>query len=132
MLGLLNNYLQNLSISTISNEETSSEEQHDFDDRSRLQTLKHTDDKHKAALKDEQQNRNLRLEFAQKLYKLTIWVLVIIAILVLCTGILHFFGKGFLSDKILIALIVFAGTDMLGIFAIILTYLFNKRKRDVQ
>lgn len=113
---------QNLSGSSNNKEEA------DFEARAKNQELKHKEETHKQHIENEQQNTRLRLQFANMVFWLTVWTLVIIAFLIVYSGISHLFKNEFLSDQILTSLIIFAGVDMLGIFSIILAYLFNRSK----
>ncbi|HGK7684487.1 TPA: hypothetical protein ACJ6XF_003053 [Legionella pneumophila] len=91
------------------------------------QRLKHEREKHQQEIDNEAQNIALRRAFSGKVFGLTVATLIVIMYLIIFSGIAHLFNNTFLSDRILGFLIGFAGVDMLGLFAIILTYLFNKK-----
>lgn len=92
-----------------------------------LQEEKEYEKAEKAArLKSLRQNIEERKEYAKKIYHLIVWWLVGVFVVLLLNG----FGwlSGFeLSDKVLITLIGGTTVNVLGIFAIVANYLFNKK-----
>jgi len=124
-------HLANLSDQTALADSTDTQknnEEADFENRAKNQALKHRDEKHKQNIENEQQNIKLRFDFAHKIYKLTLFVIVTTVVVILCSGVAHVNNKEFLSDQTLVALITFAGVDIVGLFAMIVTYLFSKGK----
>lgn len=119
--------LRNLSYSPPQLEEDTNESNY-LDEKSK-QALRHSDDLHKQALENESQNIKLRYQFANNVYWLTVATLVAILYLIIHSGMANLYNHQFLSDRILVALLSFAGLDMFGLFAIILTYLFRKPKQ---
>ena len=75
------------------------------------------------------QNIRLRREFARKLFKLACWwVLGILGILI-ANGILSARGLSFLSDAVLLTLIGSTTVNIIGLFTLVVRYLFRSPGR---
>lgn len=87
------------------------------------------------ALIEAQNNNDLRKTIPNKLWSLTIWWLIVVVIIIIFSGIDHeaFPGFFFLNFKptVLIALITTTTASVIGLFTILLNYLFpnNENKK---
>lgn len=76
--------------------------------------------KNKAVLKNQKQDIKLRREFSLKVYNLVRWWLLFCAIIILVSG----FELFKLSDTVLTTIIASTSANVLGLFYIVLKYLF--------
>ena len=78
-------------------------------------------------IKDIQQDRSQRKEFADKLFDLMCWYLVGVYLLILMNGIstMNFH----ISDDIILALLGTTAVEIIGTFAIVARYLFSKNNK---
>jgi hypothetical protein len=87
--------------------------------------------KKRAELLGLRQDINARRKFARRIFHLIIWWLVAIFLLLLMQGFLSPFKIFFLSDSVLLALIGGTTANVLGIFMVVVWYLFPKDKRQI-
>ena len=74
----------------------------------------------RTSLKGMQQDIEERKTYANRIYWLIVWWLAGVAVIVM-------FGSWHISDKVLITLVGGTTINVLGIFAIVAKYLFNRR-----
>ena len=106
-------------------------DERDFLERSRNEELlgKSLNNKfQKAKLRQENQNREERKSYANKLYCLTAAWIAFIGFLTVWNGYRN--SLFYMSDKVLIALIGSTTTSVIGIFLIVANYLFPKPKDE--
>lgn len=75
-------------------------------------------------IEDQKQAREQRKEYAKSVYKLIVWWLVGIGVLLLLAGFGYIFGFFHLPDSVLLAIIGGTTVNVLGLFAIVMRHLF--------
>jgi hypothetical protein len=78
-------------------------------------------------LKGQQQDRDERKDYATKVYVLLVIFLLIVFAIVVLVGIISF--PFHLSDNVLITILTTASANLIGIFAIVIRYLFKDKSR---
>lgn len=93
-----------------------------------IQLLKKRIERKDEEIKDIQQDRSQRKEFADKLFDLMCWYLVGVFLLILMNGIsiMNFH----ISDEIILALLGTTAVEIIGTFAIVARYLFSKNNKS--
>jgi hypothetical protein len=71
------------------------------------------------------QDRTERKNYANKVYKLVLGFLFVILLIVIATAIIPV--KFYLSDSVLITLLTTASANVIGIFTIVMKYLFKQQ-----
>lgn len=89
-----------------------------FEEQSLLNTKRIED------IEDQKQAREQRKEYAKSVYKLIVWWLVGIGLLLLLAGFGRTFGFFHLPDAVLLAIIGGTTVNVLGLFAIVMRHLF--------
>ena len=92
-----------------------------------IQLLKKRIEKKDEEIKDIQQDRSQRKEFADKLFGLMCWYLVGVFLLILMNGISTMNFR--ISDEIILALLGTTAVEIIGTFAIVARYLFSKNNK---
>lgn len=95
-------------------------------DKHQEQELLEKQDNHQQRMHNNSQNIELRKTYSSNVFKLICWVFFSILVLILIDGTVHAFGLEFLSDAVVESLLVFAGIHVVGMFMLILVYLFGK------
>lgn len=92
-----------------------------------IQLLRKRIERKDEEIKDIQQDRSQRKEFADKLFDLMCWYLVGVYLLILMNGIstMNFH----ISDDIILALLGTTAVEIIGTFAIVARYLFSKNNK---
>lgn len=92
-----------------------------------IQLLRKRIERKDEEIKDIQQDRSQRKEFADKLFNLMCWYLVGVYLLILMNGIstMNFH----ISDDIILALLGTTAVEIIGTFAIVARYLFSKNNK---
>lgn len=92
-----------------------------------IQLLRKRIERKDEEIKDIQQDRSQRKEFADKLFDLMCWYLVGVYLLILMNGIstMNFH----ISDDIILALLGTTAVEIIGTFVIVARYLFNKNNK---
>jgi hypothetical protein len=78
-------------------------------------------------LKGQQQDRDERKDYANKIYILLIIFLFIVFAIIALVGSSRY--SFYLSDKVLITILTTASVNVIGIFAIVIRYLFKDKSR---
>ena len=79
-------------------------------------------------LKGRVQDRKLRKKFAKNLFYLTVaWIAGLFLILIAQGVLSAFFGKQFLADSVLIALIAGVSGSIFALMAVVIRYLFSRK-----
>lgn len=97
----------------------------------RLEILELEVRKHRDTIEDLSQNRGERKKYARKLFIVLICWLVLVAYVVLAQGFSYGAPFGFgtkfhLSDTVIVALLTTATGSIIGVFLIVVNYLFPK------
>lgn len=74
--------------------------------------------------RDLEQNIEMRPVYARKLYKMAKWWLVFILLFLVAKGVLAALDISFLSDVVAVALIGTTTVNVIGLFAVVVKYLF--------
>lgn len=79
----------------------------------------------KEELESKKQDREDRKKFSNRIYRLTIWYLIVVAVILSLSSIKWDFFQ--VSDNVTIALLTTTTANVIGLLIIVVTYLFPKR-----
>lgn len=106
-------------------------------DKKAQERLDHDEKSHKLKRKrkkqkidDEAQNIELRKRFASDNFDLVTWYLIVVAFFLFATGVTHFIKIDFLSDNVLITILTTTTINVIGIYLIVLHYLYKPKSSN--